>query len=86
VDGASTVRLFGDEVAVRARIHTIGGLSAHGDQAALLGWLRGLKRPPRQTFLVHGERSTRQVFADVIAKELAWPDVRLPEVGDTFDA
>lgn len=86
VDGATTVRLFGDEVAVRARIHTIGGLSAHGDQAALLGWLRGLKRPPRQTFLVHGERSTRQTFADVIAKELGWPGVRLPEVGDTFDA
>lgn len=86
VDGAERVRIFGDEVPVRARIHTIGGLSAHGDQAALLGWLRGLARPPRKVFLVHGERSIRQVFAEAIQRELGWTQLTLPEAGDTFDA
>ena len=85
VDGAERVRIFGDEVPVRARIHTIGGLSAHGDQKALLDWMRGFRQPPRHTFLVHGERSTRAAFADEIAAQLHWPNVRMPEVGDTFD-
>ncbi|MBI1398089.1 MAG: MBL fold metallo-hydrolase [Betaproteobacteria bacterium] len=86
VDGAKNVRIFGDQIPVRARIHTIGGLSAHADQAALLGWLRGLKRPPGRLFLVHGERSIRQTFAETITRELGWPEPTLPEIGDTFDA
>ncbi|MBL8534137.1 MAG: MBL fold metallo-hydrolase [Betaproteobacteria bacterium] len=86
VDGAQTVRLFGEEVAVRAKIHTIGGLSAHADQAALIGWLRGIRREPEHTFLVHGERSTREIFADTLRSQLGWSGLTLPEIGDTFDA
>ncbi len=55
VDGAKTVRIFREPYAVRARIFTVGGLSAHADQAALLGWLGNFRRPPRQTWVVHGE-------------------------------
>ena len=55
VEGAATVRLFGEQYPVRARVFTIGGMSAHADQAALLGWLAGFRRPPRQTWIVHGE-------------------------------
>ena len=55
VDGAKTVRIFGEPYAVRARIFTVGGLSAHADQAALLGWLGNFRRAPRQTWVVHGE-------------------------------
>jgi len=55
VDGAKTVRIFGEPYAVRARVFTIGGLSAHADQAALLGWLGRFRRAPRQTWIVHGE-------------------------------
>ena len=55
VDGAETVRLFGEQHAVRAKVYTIGGLSAHADQDALLGWLGGFRRPPRATWVVHGE-------------------------------
>ena len=58
VDGATQVRLFRQDVPVRAGVHTIGGLSAHGDQAALLGWLGGFRRPPARVFVVHGERDT----------------------------
>ena len=53
VDKAAKVRLFGEEVPVRASIHTIGGLSAHADQAGLLDWLRGFKSAPKSVFVVH---------------------------------
>jgi metallo-beta-lactamase family protein len=55
VDGARQVRLLGDEVEVRAGIHTLGGFSAHADQQALLDWAAAFTRPPQQTFVVHGE-------------------------------
>lgn len=73
VDGARTVRLFGEEVPVRAKVYTIGGLSAHADQAALLGWLRGFRQPPAQTWVVHGESSAASAFATVVGEQLGWP-------------
>jgi metallo-beta-lactamase family protein len=83
VDGAHTVRLFGDEVPVRARIHTIGGLSAHADQDGLLGWLSGFPHPPARAFLVHGEKSAMGIFRDEIVKRLGWPSVGVPAAGET---
>lgn len=83
VDGATEVRLFGEDIPVRARIRTIGGLSAHADQAALLSWLGRFSRPPRQCFVVHGEAETAQLFAEKIKAELDW-DVLLPEAGRRY--
>ena len=77
VDGAKSVRIFGEDVAVRARIHTIGGLSAHADQAELLDWLRGFRRPPQQTFVVHGEAASAAAFRAIVERELHWK-VALP--------
>lgn len=54
VDGARFIRLWGEEIRVAARIHTIGGLSAHADQAGLLDWYRGFSNRPHVA-LVHGE-------------------------------
>jgi metallo-beta-lactamase family protein len=53
VDGAATVRIFGEEIAVRAQVWTINGFSAHADQPALLAWLGDA--PRRKVLLVHGE-------------------------------
>jgi len=53
VDGAKTVRIFGEEIDVRAQVWTINGFSAHADQRALLRWLGD--SPRRQVLLVHGE-------------------------------
>jgi metallo-beta-lactamase family protein len=72
VDGAELVRLFGQEIRVRADIYTIGGLSAHADQAALLGWLGHFRHPPRQTYVVHGEAATAALFSDLIEERLGW--------------
>jgi metallo-beta-lactamase family protein len=85
VDGAERVRLFGDEVRVKARVYTIGGLSAHGDQAALLGWLGNFRAPPARTFLVHGEQSASTSFADVVRDRLGWQHVTLPGPGEAFE-
>lgn len=72
VDGARRVRIFGDEVAVKARIHTIGGLSAHADQAGLLAWLAHFQRPPAATYIVHGEATAATAFQEAIAARLGW--------------
>lgn len=83
VDGAKEVRLFGDDIPVHARIYTIGGLSAHADQAALMGWLARFHKPPRQCFVVHGEAETAQIFADKIQSDLGW-EALTPKAGKRY--
>lgn len=82
VDGARRVTIFGQSVPVRADIRTLGGLSAHADQRALLAWLGHLRRPPRQTFVVHGEAATARLFATEIEQRLGWRNVVVPQYGD----
>ena len=84
VDGAKRVRLFREDIPVRASVHTIGGLSAHGDQAALLSWLSTFRPPPAQAFVVHGELATATGFADLVRLRLGWPSVLVPERGDCY--
>ena len=79
VDRAAKVRLFGEEVPVRASIHTIGGLSAHADQAGLLDWLRGFSSAPQSVFVVHGEPEASAVLAQAVREELEWKNVIIPE-------
>jgi len=55
VDGARSVRLFGEEIAIKAHIHTLGGFSAHADQKGLLGWLSHVNNPQLEVFVNHGE-------------------------------
>ncbi len=81
VDGARQVTLFRERIPVRARIHTIGGLSAHADQPALLNWLRGFRNPPRRTFVVHGEPSAASALADLAERELGWRQVEVAVPG-----
>jgi metallo-beta-lactamase family protein len=47
--------MFGEWVPVRAKIKTIGGLSAHADQAEMMRWLGGFQRAPQHVYLTHGE-------------------------------
>lgn len=83
VDGARRVRIFGEEIPVRADLYTIGGLSAHADQRGLLAWLGRFQAPPRRVFIVHGERSAAEAFAGAVRRDLNW-DVTTPEAGGSF--
>ncbi|MCF8033660.1 MAG: MBL fold metallo-hydrolase [Desulfarculaceae bacterium] len=62
VDGAEKVKIFREEVAVRAQVHTINGFSAHADQNELLRWLEPLARPGVVVNLIHGEEAQSLAF------------------------
>lgn len=83
VDGEKVVRIFGEEVAVRASIHTLGGFSAHADQKALMTWAGGFIKPPGRTFVVHGEAAAANNFAQQLRTEKNWT-VDVPEIGQSF--
>lgn len=72
VDGATEIRLWGDTYRVRATVHTIGGLSAHGDQADLMDWYSNFSgRPP--VYLVHGEERAQRPLLRKLRDELGAP-------------
>ena len=74
VEGAETVKLYGHDYRVRIQVHTIGGLSAHGDQADLVDWYSSFQnRPP--VYLVHGETAAQQILARKMREELSAPVV-----------
>ena len=79
VDGATHVRLFGEEIPVHASIHTINGFSAHADQAELLAWHQQTGAP--RTFLVHGEEGTMRRFAG----QLKETRVEMPAPHQSFE-
>ncbi|HEX9207793.1 MAG TPA: MBL fold metallo-hydrolase [Steroidobacteraceae bacterium] len=68
VDGRTLVRIFGEQVPVRASVHTLGGFSAHGDQVDLLRWHATLHGKP-QTWLVHGEARGAEGLREVLAQK-----------------
>ena len=83
VDRVPVVTIYGDEIRVAADIYTLGGLSAHGDQCALIDWLRHFSPAPKQTFIVHGEPSTMQIFSEKITSELGWKPTS-PAIGSKY--
>ncbi len=72
-DGAKTLRLFGEEVPVRAAVLATDALSAHADQAELLRWLKGFTKPPHMTYCVHGEPQAAVALQKAIEEQLRWP-------------
>jgi len=71
-DGASRLRIFGEDVSVRATIMATDALSAHADQGEIIRWLRGFTRPPAMTYCVHGEPAAAAALRAVIEQHLGW--------------
>jgi len=83
VDGFETVRMHGEEFPVRAKIHTVGGLSAHGDQDDLARWYECMAdRPP--VYLVHGEPESQAEFRDYLQRRCG-ASVQIPQPGERLD-
>jgi len=80
IDGEKSVDIFGENVAVRASVHTINGFSAHADQAELLQWHKHAGNP-EITFLVHGEPFAMQQFA----ARLQHTNPVIPELHEEFE-
>jgi metallo-beta-lactamase family protein len=72
LDGDKTVKIHGEMIEVRAAVERIDSLSAHADSTEIMRWLSGFKRPPRTTFVVHGEPKSAQALRDKIASTLGW--------------
>lgn len=83
VDGAERIKVLGAEVAVRAKIHTIGGFSAHAGRSQLLDWAAHFKTRPA-CHLVHGEDEARAALAAALHERLGM-DARLPGPGETIE-
>jgi metallo-beta-lactamase family protein len=84
VDGAKSVMMFGEEIPVRASIHTMGGFSAHADQRGLLDWFTTIAPSRPRTIITHGEDRARQVFGDLIHSRFGLKTER-PALGDVIE-
>lgn len=82
VAGAPSVRLQGEDVPIRAQVHTLENLSAHADADEIMEWLRGFSRPPRQTYVIHGEPHAADTLRRRISLELGW-QVCVPDYQET---
>jgi metallo-beta-lactamase family protein len=84
-DGASTVRIHGQDVPVRAEVVNLQSASAHADQDQLLRWLKTMPQPPGQLYVVHGERDSSDALRSAIGRQLGWRAL-VPEHGSTWPA
>lgn len=84
VAGAPSVRIHGQEVPIRAEVVPMQTLSAHADADEIIQWLRGFKRAPKHTYVVHGEPNASDVLRRRISLELGW-SVSVPEYRDSAE-
>jgi metallo-beta-lactamase family protein len=84
IAGAPSVRIHGKDVPIRAEVVPMETLSAHADADEIIQWLRGFKRPPKHTYVVHGEPNASDVLRRRISLELGW-SVSVPEYRDSVE-
>ena len=83
VDGEKRVKIFGEEIAVNARIEYIEGYSGHADQEWLMDFVYSFITKPKHIFLVHGEPTGQEILKSKIVDEIGLP-VTIPEYGQTY--
>tara|TARA_R110001606_G_scaffold71247_19_gene163978 strand:- start:20480 stop:21838 length:1359 start_codon:yes stop_codon:yes gene_type:complete len=84
VEGAKEVKIHGQWVPINAEVATLPMLSAHADYEEILRWLSGIKRPPRKTFIVHGEPHASDALRVRIQDRLGW-DCIIPGMMERHD-
>ena len=84
VDGAKTVKIFGEEIGVNAQVKYIEAFSGHADQRGLLKFVESFKKRPMQIYLVHGDEEAQNVLAGKIGEEFNIP-VDIPMRGDVYE-
>ena len=84
VNGAKKVKIFGEEIAVNARIEYIEGYSGHADQEGLMDFVYSFRNKPQKIFLVHGEEESQEVLEQKIENDAKLP-VIIPNYGETYE-
>lgn len=84
VDGAEVVSIFGEKIAVRAQVHTLGGFSAHAGQSDLLNWFGAIAPSKPRVVLTHGENEPREKLAELIQKRYKLKPL-LPDMNETVE-
>ena len=85
LEGAESVKLFGEEIAVHARIENFNGLSSHADRDHLLDWIGRFTKPkPQHVFVVHGDREVAPYFAQTLSANLGL-SAHAPQYTEVYD-
>ena len=84
VDGEKKVKIFGEEIAVNARIEYIEGYSGHADQEWLMNFVYSFTNPPKHIFLVHGEPEGQVVLKQKLEESTQIP-ITIPAFGETYE-
>ncbi len=84
LDGAKEVKLFAETIEIRAEIATLDGVSGHADKNGLITWLKAFERKPDKVFVVHGEDTVCDEFAECLRKDYGYA-VEAPYTGSTYD-
>ncbi len=84
VEKQPKVKIFGEPYRLKAQVETINGFSAHADRNELLEWTGHIQTPPQHTYIVHGEEEASFALADALKKQQQFPDVHVPELGESF--
>ncbi len=82
-EGEKSVKLFGEEIQVNAKIYTLDGFSGHADKEGIMWWLEGFENKPKKIFIVHGEEEASREISKKIEEELNIVTY-IPELGDTL--
>ncbi len=83
-DGAKVLTIHGEKIHVKAAIKSIDALSGHGDWKDIIRWLGGFQKPPKKTFVVHGERRASRAMQDHIRESFGWETI-IPEQDDCIE-
>ena len=84
LDRHESIKIHGRLIPIRAAVENITGFSGHADYQEIMAWLMGFNKPPRTTFIVHGEPAARRALAQRIRRRFGW-QVVVPQYGQTFE-